>query len=49
MKNSLKNKKNLEFCGGYSNLGNLESSSPCEPRLFLENIHVHPALCWSLS
>ena len=45
MKKSFKNKKKLEFCAGYSNLDSLESSSPCQPRLFLENIHIHCARC----
>jgi hypothetical protein len=49
MKKSLKNKKKLEFCAGYTSLDNLESSSPSQPRLFLENIHVHPAPCWTNS
>lgn len=49
MKKSFKNKKKLEFCAGYSNLDNLESSSPCQPRLFLENTHIHRALCWTCS
>jgi hypothetical protein len=40
MKKSFKNKKKLEFCARYSNLDSLESSSPSQPRLFLENIHV---------
>ena len=49
MKKSFKNKKKLEFCAGYSNLDNLESSSPSQPRLFLENIHVHCAPSWTRS
>ena len=45
MKKIFKNKKKLEFCAGYSNLDSLESSSPCQPRLFLENIHINCAPC----